>query len=308
MKAILGIICFITTASNQAFAWGDLGHEVVAEIAQQLLKDNNKVNGAIENLVGIESWSISATWPDKMRSDPRFKKFSSYHYTTEYDDGHTSDRDALTVLNKFPSILSDSVSSRAQKLLALRFVVHVAGDLHQPLHVGNEYDRGGNSCTVTWQPNPLKPGYTTNLHKVWDTELVNAILYKYKATHSTDSYFDYVDLAKVLMDEYPSITSKKPRINTRKWTEESAEIRKESVYPDPQTPNDQRSYCKKDLENVNIPIIDQAYINKAMPIVEKQLVKAGVRLAAILQKTYKGTQPSPLDVEAIIDSMMLTND
>ena len=155
-----------------ALAWGKTGHRVVAAIADTEL--SGLARAQIEQILGPgESLDEAANWPDEMRSAPgEFwqKTATPWHYVTlngtVYDHA-PPEGDALEALDRFTKTLQNPNASRADKQLALRFVVHLVGDLHQPLHVGKCCDKGGNDVKVSWFGKP------TNLHAVWDSQLVD---------------------------------------------------------------------------------------------------------------------------------------
>ena len=157
---------------SPALAWGKTGHRVVAAIADTQLSGLARAH--IEEILGPgESLDEAANWPDEMRSAPdKFwqKTRTPWHYVTLngiiYDHA-PPEGDALEALDHFRKVLQDPNASLADKQLALRFVVHLVGDLHQPLHVGKCCDKGGNDVKVTWFGKP------TNLHAVWDSQLVD---------------------------------------------------------------------------------------------------------------------------------------
>src|SRR6476646_10468207 len=135
--------------SSPAYAWGKTGHRVVADIADTELSGLARAH--IEEILGPgESLDEAANWPDEMRSapDPFWQKTATpWHYVTLngiiYDHA-PPEGDALEALDKFSKMLRDPNASLADKQTALRFVVHIVGDLHQPLHNGKCCDRGGN--------------------------------------------------------------------------------------------------------------------------------------------------------------------
>src|SRR3954471_4376140 len=149
-----------------ALAWGKTGHRVVAAIADTQLSGLARAH-IREILGGAESLDEAANWPDEMRSAPgEFwqKTATPWHYVTLngiiYDHA-PSEGDALQALNHFTKILQDPNATREDKQTALRFIVHLVGDLHQPLHVGKCCDKGANDVKATWFGKP------TNLHAVW---------------------------------------------------------------------------------------------------------------------------------------------
>ena len=173
MKArFLIVVVALGLAPSPGFAWGKTGHRVVAAIADTQLSGLSRAN--VEEILGPgESLDEAANWPDEMRSAPGDfwrKTATPWHYVTlngiMYDHA-PPEGDALEALNHFSAVLRDPNASREDKQTALRFVVHLVGDLHQPLHVGKCCDKGGNDVKVTWFGKP------TNLHAVWDSMLVD---------------------------------------------------------------------------------------------------------------------------------------
>ena len=133
----------------------------------------------------------------------------------------------------------------------LKFLVHLIGDLHQPLHVGNGTDRGGNDYKVTWF------GEETNLHRVWDSHLIELQKLSYK------EYSDYL-----LLDiDYGDI---------RKLQADSLMV---IVYESQVV----REQCYK-ISNKNLRW-EYFYINK--DLLEKRLLEGGMRLSGILNRVYK---------------------
>jgi hypothetical protein len=191
-------------------------------------------------------------------------------------DGITYDHappegDALDALARFTRTLRDPNASRADKQLALRFVVHLVGDLHQPLHVGKCCDRGGNEVKVTFFGKP------TNLHAVWDSAMVD------------DEQLSFTELAAKLERH----TSDEQiiawwDINPRDWISESAQYR-ETLYPTatdkPRAPTDKKS------KGPAVPDLSYSYIYRFTPLMEQRLSQAGVRLAAYLNAVY--AEPAP---------------
>jgi len=155
---------------SPAFAWGKTGHRVVAAIADTQLSGLARAH--VREILGPgESLDDAANWPDEMRSDPAVfwqKTATPWHYVTlngiTYDHAPPAG-DALQALDHFRVVLQDPKANLADKQLALRFIVHLVGDLHQPLHVGKCCDKGGNDVKVTFFGKP------TNLHAVWDSAL-----------------------------------------------------------------------------------------------------------------------------------------
>ena len=260
---------------SPALAWGKTGHRVVAAIADTQLSGLARAH-IREILGGAESLDEAANWPDEMRSAPgEFwqKTATPWHYVTLngiiYDHA-PPEGDALQALNHFRSVLQDPNASRADKQMALRFIVHLVGDLHQPLHVGKCCDKGGNDVKVTWFGKP------TNLHAVWDSQLVD------------DEQLSFTELAAKL-ERHISDQDVVAwwDVNPRDWISESAEIR-DTVYPGPANPTKGRK--SKKAKKGQQPDLSYAYVYKFTPVMEQRLKQAGVRLAAYLNDIFAEPQ------------------
>lgn len=264
---------------SPALAWGKTGHRVVASIADTQLSGLAKAH-IREILGGAESLDEAANWPDEMRSAPDAfwqKTATPWHYVTlngiTYDHA-PPEGDALQALAHFRSVLRDPKSSLPDQQLALRFIVHLVGDLHQPLHVGKCCDRGGNDVKVKWF------GKDTNLHAVWDSALVD------------DEQLSFIELAAKLERH----TSDRDvidwwDINPRDWISESAQIR-DTVYPPPAKPDPNKKLKKGEKP---VPELSYGYVYKFTPVMERRLKQAGVRLAAYLNDIYATPQPLPAE-------------
>ncbi len=305
MKYFLVLLTAVILQNSQAYAWGDLGHETTGEIAEQILaKKFPETKQAVIQILGVEPLAVAAKWPDQVRSDERFKGFSPYHFITILPDGTIKPgKNAMVVLQQYVEVLRNKKTPMATKKIALRYIVHVLGDIHQPLHVGNDFDFGGNACQVNWQPSNTDKPRRTNLHTAWDTTVVENILYKFKAlSHDTNPYFDYKPLGKALMEKYKTIATAEEKIDLNAWVKE-ADTLTAQVYPD-SLPSNARPYCPPgrnvgELPLDQIPRLDGAYVDAAAQIVEKQLVLAGVRIAYFL-KSALADQPQSKETDVQI--------
>jgi nuclease S1 len=283
MKFRLGVslAAFATMiAPSPALAWGKTGHRVVAAIADTQL--SGLARAQIQQILGYgESLDEAANWPDEMRSAPgEFwqKTATPWHYVTLngiiYDHA-PPEGDALQALDRFRATLRDPHASLADKQLALRFIVHLVGDLHQPLHVGKCCDRGGNDIKVTWFGKP------TNLHAVWDTQIVD------------DEQLSFSELAAKLGRHISDRDLIRWwDINPRDWISESAEYREQiysAIPPPPKPAKGKRSKGKEPP----LPELSYSYVYEFTPLMEQRLEQAGVRLAAYLNDIYAEPQPLP---------------
>lgn len=241
-------------APAPALAWGKTGHRVTAAIADAHLSGLARAH--VQQILGAQSLAEASTWPDEMRSDPgEFwqKTASPWHYVTlggfAYDEAPPVG-DAVTALQRFSMVLRDPKASRRDKQLALRFVVHIIGDLHQPLHAGKPGDRGGNEVKVNWF------GRSTNLHAVWDNALIDEEQMSF--TEWTDRLQRHTEPQQVI-DWWVG--------NPIVWIAESAQIR-DTIYPE----GDSLGY---------------EYVYRHTPTVKRRLSQAGVRMAAYLNQLFQ---------------------
>ncbi len=170
----VGSILVIAATASAARAWGVTGHRVVGELAQaqltpraQALVEALLVDEPEPTLAGI------AAWADTVRGGSTAR----YHYvnldasTCSYEPGRDCPGGQClpAAFVRYAAILADRTAPRAQRAQALKWVVHLVGDAHQPLHVGGHADRGGNLYQVRWE------GRGTNLHALWDSGLLKSM-------------------------------------------------------------------------------------------------------------------------------------
>jgi len=265
LAAAAGAVAFFP---SPALAWGKTGHRVVAAIADTQLSGLARAH-IREILGGAESLDEAANWPDEMRSNPEpfWQKTSTpWHYVTLngiiYDHAPPQG-DALEALNHYTATLRDRNASLSDKQTALRFIVHLVGDLHQPLHVGKCCDKGGNDVKVRWF------GKDTNLHAVWDSQIVD------------EEQLSFTELAAKL-ERHTSNADVIAwwDVNPRDWISESGEIRN-GLYP-PAPPKG----AKGTKGAPAVPELSYGYVYKFTPVMERRLQQAGVRLAAYLNEIY----------------------
>jgi hypothetical protein len=275
IKLLAALTAAAALIPSPVFAWGKTGHRVVAAIADTQLSGLARAH--IEEILGPgESLDEAANWPDEMRAAPDAfwqKTATPWHYVTlngtVYDHA-PPEGDALEALDRFTKTLQDPNASREDKQLALRFVVHLVGDLHQPLHAGKCCDRGGNDVKVTWFGKP------TNLHAVWDSQLVD------------DEQLSFTELAAKLERHISNDdVIRWWDVNPRDWISESAEIR-DKLYPKPGTPpmKGAKGRAKR------VPELSYSYVYKFHPVMENRLSQGGIRLAAYLDFVFAQSLPA----------------
>jgi len=244
--------------SPQAHAWGGQGHRLVARIADTELTPQARQQVATL-LAGEPDPTLSgiASWADQLREhDPDLgKKSSSWHYVNlgENDCGYEPPRDCpngncvIEALKAQTALLADRSQPIDVRRQALKFVVHLVGDIHQPMHAGYAHDKGGNDFQLQFK------GKGTNLHSLWDSGMI------YDRHLDDDAY-----LAQLLA--LPATSPAKPVLppDAAAWAKASCRIAiAPGVYPDKH-------------------VLPDGYVATYRPIAEAALRQAGDRLAAIL--------------------------
>lgn len=257
---------------SQAWAWGQEGHAIVAEIAQRRL--DPATLGKVEALLVLDVPALDhptialasiASWADDYRAD--HKDTGDWHFVDIPDDRSTYDPDAdckdgkcvVAAIARFRGILSDCAKSPAERLQALKFIVHFVGDIHQPLHASDRWDsytgkddQGGNLIPVTFF------SQSTNLHALWDTGLIMHTVYDWGAyaVRLETTWFPGRDLTG-LKGGSPA-----------DWAVDAHRLAHEIAYD---VPDD--------------GVLGVKYFSKASPLVDRQLALAGIRLAQLLKDT-----------------------
>jgi hypothetical protein len=268
-------------AAVPASAWGDLGHQVTALIAYRHLLPQPRAR--LDALLASDGdpltapdFASRATWADKYRNAHR--ETAAWHFVDiEIDqpdlasacfdfpavrkDQPASQGPAQDcVVNKieqFAAELASPVTAQAERLLALKFLIHFIGDLHQPLHAADHQDRGGNCVGLA---PPLDQ--TTNLHAYWDVAVVDAL------GSSAAQIADKLD-ASLDAGQISSWNQGTPR----SWALESFEIGRRDVYSLPSRPT---------CQNGGSVALSADYQERAGKDAAQQLLKAAVRLTSML--------------------------
>ncbi|MBT3229490.1 MAG: S1/P1 nuclease [Candidatus Marinimicrobia bacterium] len=168
------LIIILVTATI-LLGWGKTGHRVIGKIAEENLTP--EAQAKITELFGHSDLARIGNWADEIKSDPKWDHSHDWHYCTiiegqDYAGPETGGR-AVQKVTEFSNLLRKGTLGEKDQKDVLRFIVHIVGDLHQPLHVGNGTDRGGNDVKVTWFREE------TNLHRVWDSQMVDHMQYSY---------------------------------------------------------------------------------------------------------------------------------
>ena len=163
--------CIALPTATPAWAWGRLGHRVISRIAEKQLTPQAKAAIA-ELLEPGESLADASTWADEVRG--RMRKTAPWHYVDvpldepKYDSRFSGEKIGCVVdkINEFRKVVGDKTKSIEDRRFALRFLIHCLEDMHQPCHVGDNHDKGGNQTQVRW----FDRG--SNMHRVWDGSII----------------------------------------------------------------------------------------------------------------------------------------
>lgn len=255
---LLAAAALATIIPSAANAWGQLGHRIVGQLAEERI--SGRTRAEIAQILEAEDLAELSTLPDDEKSNPDpfwQDQASPWHYVTVPEGqtyaqvGAPPEGDGVEALSRYVAVLRNDAASREDKKLALAFVVHIVGDLHQPLHVGNGADRGGNDIRVTWF------GRATNLHSVWDSAMIEG---------RSPGYPEYARWLRRAIKPAETIAWWAP--DPQVWLAESAAIR-DTIYPEPAS-DDETSRLSYD------------YSYQHLRTAKQRLKQGGVRLAAYL--------------------------
>jgi hypothetical protein len=269
-------------AVTPILSWGLRGHRIVGRIAQNHLEP--AAEKMVSDLLEGETLARVANEADHLRSDAAWACAAPLHYAT-VEDGDiyqssvkSAKGDIVQALLYFEAQLRDKKTPQDRRVLALKWLVHLIGDLHQPLHVGRGCDRGGNLVEVLWFDKK------SNLHKVWDSELINA------AELSYTEYADFLD--KQQPDAASLVTG-----TYADWADEAPVVRadiytcygKDGCCASGKNCRDDRSaFGSCNAEAGFVPRLGYVYADKNRKLMERQLYRAGLRLAAVLNAIASG--------------------
>ena len=260
----LSLMC----GASEALAWGADGHRAVARVAANLLEPQvaQKVSALLGENQGVgDAMAEAATWADEHKSPAT----GPWHFTdipvsaTEYDRGRDCPQQKCSVEQASVQLahLADRSLTDAARTQAIRYVIHLVADIHQPLHSADNHDRGGNDVRVTLA------GRTYNLHHVWDTEVVRAIGPDAPAVASKV-------LGSLTQEQVNAWATGQPV----DWANEAHALARQDVYG---------TWVHGADGNTTPIILPRDYLSNASSIAAQQLGKAGVRLAMALNAALR---------------------
>jgi len=268
------VLLVASCLSIAAHAWGEVGHRVTGLVANEFITDTTRRE--LQALMGSTDLATMALYMDKnkMALQSRIPGSREWHYDdrpvcnskatrAEYCPGGNC---SSVQIRKHYRILIDPHSSKGDRQFAVYVLVHLIGDIHQPLHASDHDDRGGNDVKVTL---PTSAAAKLNLHSVWDNNLVA-------------QSFDVKDERKIAKQLFATITDAQRQewksVRIDQWLSEGYLIAVNDVYG--KLPG---FSCQGDLGADPIAL-DMDYVKNATAIIPTQLLKAGYRIAAVLNR------------------------
>jgi S1/P1 Nuclease len=265
VRRALAFAAVFCLATQQGWAWGREGHRLTALVADQYLKPETKAQ--IAELLGKESLEDIASWADDYRAEhpetakwhyvdiPKGQKFDRIRdCPLPSNDAKSPWRDCVTDrILYFEGRLGDTALSPAERTIALKFLVHFIGDVHQPFHAYGD-DRGGNGVRVTFLGSTTCGTFPCNLHAVWDESIIE------DQGLSEKKYTDRL-MQEIKDNNWERLSGGEPTT----WANISHHYAEEAVAP-------------------NGALITRAYVTEEARIVDAQLALGGLRLARVLNR------------------------
>lgn len=260
MNRTLKLVCLcagLLAVSVNGYSWGQKGHDVTCAIAQKHL--TKKAQKQICEILDGKSIVYWANWMDNASHTPQYKHTSTWHYKNidadeTYENAELNDKgDVIRAVNEQVAALKSGKLSKEEQALSLKFLVHLMGDMHCPMHMGHKSDRGGNRWQLTYF------GKGTNLHSVWDSGIIESA---HKWTYS--EWVEQIDTNSKEID------AQMAQGTPESWGKETYEI------------------CKKIYDTTPVGSkLSYDYVSEWTETIETQLLRAGLRLARVLNEIFK---------------------
>lgn len=270
------VVALWLATTSECWAWGDEGHRAIGELASRRLSPETRA--AVDEALtepGYRTLADAATWPDTFaRGRPEYDAMRPFHYVNvqALAASYLRERDCphgcvVTALSQFVVLLERSKpSEREERRRCIYWIAHLIGDLHQPLHVAHPDGMGGSRTRVPFFELPEAP----NAHWIWDVGLLarRPPPPEWLATRIASDQPAHRALADELM---ATLTPARAAAYSRTTSAEALADEALAV--------SRRSAFLESTERV-----DEAYLLRAWPVAAEQLRKAGVRLAAVLDR------------------------
>jgi len=238
--------------SLSSFSWGKQGHLIMGDIALMVAKKS--IQDSVNKYLDGMKWGEAACWMDEVRSNHSFDYMKTWHYVNVEKDKTYVKTEEKNVISELEYII-DQLTNHRKELspdgiaMDIKILFHLIGDMHQPLHVGYGEDKGGNTFNVDFL------GRETNLHKVWDTEIIQE---KKITTASLEEQYKRITAAQL---------KKIQKIDVVEWM------------------NEGRALLPK-VYDFKSDIINQEYIDKNVEIIKERLLYSGIRISAVLNSIF----------------------
>lgn len=252
MKKLI-VVTLIVFVATHSFAWGPTGHRATGLIAEKYL--SKKAKKELERILAGQSLAMASTWMDEIRSDTLWNFTADWHWVT-IQDGQSYEQseknpngDLIQTIERIIADLKSKKLSPKEEVEQLKMLIHLIGDVHQPLHVGVGNDRGGNDVKVSWFRTD------SNLHRVWDSDMID------------DTRLSFTELGESLEKPDAVKLAAWQKSNVRDWATESMTYRKQ-------------------MYEVGDGKLGYLYSYNNLHVVRLRLLQAGVRLAGVLNEIY----------------------
>jgi len=249
----LAVTFLLFLAALTSFGWGSTGHRVTGWIAEKHI--SKKAKKELDRILSGQSLAMASNWMDEIRSDSAYDYAEDWHFVTipegkTYTDTKKNPNgDVIETIGRLIAALKSKNLNAKDEAEHLRMLIHLIGDIHQPLHVGVDGDQGGNSIKITWFRTD------SNLHRVWDSQMID------------DTNLSYTELAASLEMPGKDKISSWQKSTVEQWATESISYRT-NVY------------------NYGNGKLGYKYTYDNFHIVRYRLLQAGIRLAGVLNDIY----------------------
>ena len=317
------LLVVLATLLPTSLAWGDIGHSLIGRIAISqltpaastllvtLAPDSSTVQGRPggPNPNATVAGNISdpgiGSWPDRVRSmSSMFYYTDSWHFfnTKDWQCYYNAATDCPatgcvnTAIQNYTQRTADKALPLQEQQWALAFLVHFIEDLHQPLHGGFASDQDGNRIVGTFLT--TSTGYTTNLHAMWDTNIIDTRIQR-DFYSQPNRYYEYLLLA--LATQYNESMAGWRACSAQSaytanyyacsddWSQESARLACSTAYT---APDGTVLNTTTRLAPLSTQAAGERYYQSAIPVIELRLLQAGVRLANVLNSIAAGGAPA----------------
>ena len=277
------IMVALLLPATPAMAWWEYGHGTVGRIAYMNVSPHTRAE--IDRLLrqgrlldtptcSVRTIELASYWPDCIKTlGERFSYASPWHYQnvnicrpfdlrTPCPDGNC----VSAQIERNVRILADTRIPTRERLMALAFLVHFMGDLHQPMHAGDHGDLGGNRVQVRYGA----IGGRTNLHTIWDGYLADRGISQPPG-----------QAAGILSEISSADRAAMAQGTIADWSRESWEVSRQFAYgalfEDP---------CAERPRDAPAPVMTEAIVQRLIPVVRQQVARGGLRLARLLDEAF----------------------